>query len=881
MVVTPQPYDAASAVRHWRAFFEEALEGLLLSTGGVVLEANQRSAEVCGLAAEELRGRQVAELFVPEERSRESAALVAPADARETHEARLRRPDGTLVWLEVRHQPTEWEGRAVVLSTLRDITARKQAEQALRIERQLAVDLGTTSDLGQALRQVLEAALAVDEVACGGLYVVEERTGAVALACHRGLSPEFVATASRYGAESANARLVMLGQPVYAPYAEILPDSQDAVRRAEGLGAVGIVPIQHDGQTLAALILASRESRPIPAPARSTLESIAGLAGGFLARVRAEARVHQQRENLQGVFDSIHDLLFILDREGRILHVNREALERLGRGPGELIGSSVLEVHPLQRRAEAQERIAAMLAGDATLCLVPVVTSDGREIPVETRVTHCRWDGQEVLIGITRDVTEARRAEAALRASVAHERALLDALPDMVFRLDGQGVFLEYHGPQDQPAVPPHLIAGMRLEDAPFPPALRQQIGRAVRACLATGALQQLEYEIEAPLGDLSYEARISQSGPDEVVAVVRDVTTRKRTEDILRREAAFREAVVERAAEGLCVCHATEVEPFVRFTVWNGRMCEITGYTLEEINRLGWHQAVYPDAALRARVVARMEQMRAGQDLMGEEWEITRRDGQRRTLAISTSRVAGSDERPHVLALMYDITERKRIEDALRESAQAQAVLLGEVNHRVKNNLSAVVGLLHREYDRARLGGLEPALPILEDLVARVRTLLTVHGLLSQAGWRPLPVAEICEQVIRATVEAGSLRERVGWRISPSALVVESDQAHQLALVVNELATNSVKHALRPRQRLELSLSITLLPSESTLTYRDDGPGFPEGVLAGQPSSSSGLDLVRGIVTHSLRGRVTFGNDRGAVVVVTFPASSAAQDPR
>jgi PAS domain S-box-containing protein len=99
--------------------------------------------------------------------------------------------------------------------------------------------------------------------------------------------------------------------------------------------------------------------------------------------------------------------------------------------------------------------------------------------------------------------------------------------------------------------------------------------------------------------------------------------------------------------------------------------MTELTGYTMAEINRLGWYQTVYSDPEVRERAIARMERMRAGDDLRQEEWTITRKDGAERVVAISTSRVGDGPGRA-VVALMSDITARKRAEEALRQS-QAQ----------------------------------------------------------------------------------------------------------------------------------------------------------------------------------------------------------------
>lgn len=138
------------------------------------------------------------------------------------------------------------------------------------------------------------------------------------------------------------------------------------------------------------------------------------------------------------------------------------------------------------------------------------------------------------------------------------------------------------------------------------------------------------------------------------------------RQEDLqkeLQREYSFREALIERAAEGVCVCHATPAHPFVQFTVWNQRMAEITGYTMEQINRLGWYQTLYPDGDLQRRAIERMERMRKGEDLRHERWEIMRADGSRRALGISTSRLTSADGLEHVLALMHDFTEEENLQ--------------------------------------------------------------------------------------------------------------------------------------------------------------------------------------------------------------------------
>ena len=144
-----------------------------------------------------------------------------------------------------------------------------------------------------------------------------------------------------------------------------------------------------------------------------------------------------------------------------------------------------------------------------------------------------------------------------------------------------------------------------------------------------------------------------------------------RQVEKALQEGHAFRTSIINRAAEGLCVFHQVAEFPYVKFTVWNDRMTEITGYSMAEINRLGWYQTMYPDPETQLRAEERMGRIRPGDDLHSEAWEVTRADGETRVLKITTSILKTDDGMAHILALMEDITEQKRAEEALRESEE------------------------------------------------------------------------------------------------------------------------------------------------------------------------------------------------------------------
>jgi PAS domain S-box-containing protein len=173
------------------------------------------------------------------------------------------------------------------------------------------------------------------------------------------------------------------------------------------------------------------------APLRMT-----GTHADITERKQGEERERQARENFETLFNTVRDFLFVLDEQGRILHVNSTVLNRLGWSADELAGRSVMELHPPEYREDAGRIVQDMLAGLVDLCPVPLVTKNGELIPVETRVTTGVWDSCPVLFGVSKDITEYKRSEAALQKQTALLSCLLDSIPDIIFFKDRDGIYL-------------------------------------------------------------------------------------------------------------------------------------------------------------------------------------------------------------------------------------------------------------------------------------------------------------------------------------------------------------------------------------------------------------------------------------------------------
>ena len=293
--------------------------------------------------------------------------------------------------------------------------------------------------------------------------------------------------------------------------------------------------------------------------------------------------------------------------------------------------------------------------------------------------------------------SERKQAEEELRESEERFRTLSDMTPLGMCLIDIDGRY-EYVNPAFV------KIFGYDLSDIPtgkewfrtaYPdPEYRREVMADWKEDLSSFPKLQIKpriYEVRCKEGDFrTILFRTVTLPTGKHLIIYEDITESKRAAESNRRESLFRQSIIDNATEGICVCHDVSEFPYTRFTVWNHHMTNITGYTMEEINFQGWYQSVYPDPEIQAKASARMARMRQGDNLHQDEWEITRKDGQRRQLLISTCIVLGGEIGVNVLAVMNDITERKRAEEALRESKERYRTLVDnatDIVFRTDNN--------------------------------------------------------------------------------------------------------------------------------------------------------------------------------------------------
>lgn len=264
---------------------------------------------------------------------------------------------------------------------------------------------------------------------------------------------------------------------------------------------------------------------------------------------------------------------------------------------------------------------------------------------------------------------------------------------------------------------------------------------------------------------------------------------------------------------------------------------------------------------------------MGVGRDLAG-----CRADGTEFPIEIGLNPIA-TEAGVMVLASIIDITERQRAQQRLEEALREKTVLLNEVHHRVKNNLQVITSLLNLQADFAA----DPRLrAILAESCGRVKAMALTHQLLyERKDFSRLDLGDYLDRLVQSIRSSyRGTGDRISLRmVRPEAEVqIDFERAVPCGLLVNELVTNSFKHAFTGERQGEIVIQIASeADSLICLSVADDGVGLPPDSESAQ-RSSLGLQLVQ-LFVEQLHGTQTIDRVGGTRFSICFPKSNAAKE--
>ncbi len=258
------------------------------------------------------------------------------------------------------------------------------------------------------------------------------------------------------------------------------------------------------------------------------------------------------------------------------------------------------------------------------------------------------------------------------------------------------------------------------------------------------------------------------------------------------------------------------------------------------------------------------------------EEKVFLRRDTSRVPVSFSGAELRSADgPLQGYVCVAQDLTERKRIEERIQSSLTEKELLLREVHHRVKNNMQVISSLLALQSSYTN----DPKIRAqFEESQNRIRSMALIHEQLYQTSdFTELDLRAYLELLTAHLMRSSDCSERIHLDLHVEALASDIDQAVACGLIVNELVTNSLKHAfpagVRGRIRVLLYEDAA---GNRILSVSDNGRGLCENRDV-EKSHGLGLTLVEKLVKQ-FRGRLDISSDKGTEVRIVFPSDRSPQ---
>ncbi len=448
-------------------------------------------------------------------------------------------------------------------------------------------------------------------------------------------------------------------------------------------------------------------------------------------------------------------------------------------------------------------------------------------------------------------VARRQRAE-----SEALHRAMLEATPDLMFRLSETGEYLDFHATD---AARSRLASGTRVgatvKDA-LPPAVAEQWLDAIQGALRSGSAQSLEYDLPLLQGVRYFEARVVPFGFNQVVSIVRDISERIQAEEALRESERKFRAIFDQAVEliGATAPDGTILEV-------NRAVLDLFGVEQSDLfGKTMWDIPWMPHSPERQEKL--QEQFReaitraAAGELVHQVHYLDDREGETHVFDFAAGPVRDDEGNiDFLVARSHDITERVRAAAELRQSRQQLRTLSRRLIEVQEKERSHMARELHDHVGQALT-----AVKLNLDMIDRSSEDATIQEHVADSA---SIVGKLLEEVRNLAFElrppllddlglVAALRwytnrqaERAGIVANFNAPTSETHLASEVASacfrVAQEAITNVMKHASARHLDVELQSE----DDELTLTVRDDGVGFDVDTANRTTPDRAGMGIV------------------------------------
>ncbi|MDY6835191.1 MAG: PAS domain S-box protein, partial [Chloroflexota bacterium] len=397
-------------------------------------------------------------------------------------------------------------------------------------------------------------------------------------------------------------------------------------------------------------------------------------------RKQAQDKIKKSEARYSTIVEGSNDGICIISPEGfRLVFANQRICDISGYTLEETLGLDITQLIDPEYIPSILDRQRRRMADEQTTGAIQLslLHKDGHRIPIEATTAITTHNGQSALVVFAHDITERTQAEEALRQQEQYFRSLIENSSDGIVVIGSDGV-INYHSPslQQMLGYPPHKALDEETFKEFHPDDVSKVAELYSRMLQGQDVIEQLEIRVRHGDGTWHYfEAtctnRLDDPTVQGLVVNMHDITERKKAEEKITAAQKRTSSILNNMSDGIAVANMQGIVTYV-----NQALILQSGYTREQI--LGNMPTDFFSEDQATHFFEMLEILFEGDMVRDQEFLLTRADRSTYPISLNISVISDSQGNPEELvAVIRDVTERKKMEDALRESEQSYSMVM------------------------------------------------------------------------------------------------------------------------------------------------------------------------------------------------------------